>query len=299
MTTATAAQHKHPDHDHGGSATKKQSANAPHDKKMNMVMGGMSAAEKNYLRSHMAKMSTPQRAMILGHMTKMSAAERRKIVQQMMKGGGGGMQHGGGQHGGMQHGGMQHGHGDSGHHGGARGHHVAPGGGAKSSAAIQEPAALPIGARVPDFEVRDLQGKTHRLSDLRKQTKSGIVSLTFWCSFCHSCRSVETRLDRFASDHKDQAVVAAIDASAGETAAEVTAFASKRGLSLPILMDAPGKAADLFGVTVTTTTVVIDGQGILRYRGQFIAEDQMLAQNALKAVLEGKPVAVKETPQLG
>jgi peroxiredoxin len=167
------------------------------------------------------------------------------------------------------------------------------------AASHQEHVALAIGDLVPDFAVRDLQGKTHLLSDLRKQTKSGIVSLTFWCSFCHSCRHLETRLDRFARDYKTQAVVAAIDASAGETASGVAAFAKKKGLSLPILLDAPGKAADLFGVQVTTTTVVIDGQGVLRYRGQFVQGDQMLAGDALKAVLAGEPVNRKETHQRG
>lgn len=212
------------------------------------------------------------------------------MVQQMMKGGGMG-------------GGM-HGHGQMGSHG-AHGmnsggaSHTGPPGGKAQSGTTQEPVPLAVGDPVPDFAVRDLQGKTRLLSDLRKQTQSGIVSLTFWCSFCHSCRPVEARLDRFARDHKDQAVVAAIDASAGETAAGVAAFARKRGLSLPILMDTPGKAADLFGVKLTTTTVVIDGQGILRYRGQFLDGDQMLAGDALKAVLAGEPVTRKETPQRG
>src|SRR5688572_4072638 len=92
-----------------------------------------------------------------------------------------------------------------------------PNGAAKSGKG-QASVPLAVGDAVPDFTLRDVEGKIHRLSDLRKQTKSGIVSLTFWCSFCHSCRHVEARLDQFAQDHKNQAVVAAIDASAGETA---------------------------------------------------------------------------------
>jgi thiol-disulfide isomerase/thioredoxin len=147
--------------------------------------------------------------------------------------------------------------------------------------------------------VRDIEGKSYRLSDLRKQTKSGVVSLTFWCSFCHSCRHVEERLDQFARAYKGQAVVAAVDASAGEEAADVAAFAKQKGLSLPILMDALGKAADLFGVKVTTTTVLVDGQGILRYRGRLLDGDQMHAGDALKSLLAGEPVARKETPQRG
>jgi peroxiredoxin len=284
-TGLPAAEDKHAGH--GGT---KQSVPGAHDKMMDRMMAGMSAAEKNYLRGHMAQMSAAHRKMMMDHMMRMSPAERRKMVQMVMKGGGmGGMMHGHGTMGGDGADGKSH---------GGTNHSKLPSGKAKSGK-TQEPVPLAVGDPVPDFAVRDLQGKIHRLSDLRKQTKSGIVSLTFWCSFCLSCRRVETRLDRFAREHKDQAVVAAIDASAGETAAGVAAFARQRGLSLPILMDAPGKAADLFGVKVTTTTVVIDGQGILRYRGQFLDGDQMLARDALKAVLAGEPIARPETGQRG
>jgi cytochrome c biogenesis protein CcmG, thiol:disulfide interchange protein DsbE len=177
--------------------------------------------------------------------------------------------------------------------------HNQPSSGKAKGGQPQESLPLAVGDRVPDFAVRDLEGKIYRLSDLRKQTKSGIVSLTFWCSFCHSCRHVEERLDRFAREYKGQAVVAAIDASTGETAEAVAAFAKEKGLSLPILIDSPGKAADLFGVKVTTTTVLVDSQGILRYRGQLLEGDQTHAGDALKSLLAGDPIARKETPQRG
>lgn len=271
----------------GEHAVPGQTKHSAPDQALKRIMAGMSAAEKKYIQRHMAMMSAAHRKQMMDHMARMAPAERRKMLQQMMQGGA--MRQGHGRMGG-------HGASDK-SHGGAN-HNPPPGARAKSGK-TQEVVPLAIGDPVPDFEVRDLEGKTHRLSDLRKQTQSGIVSLTFWCSFCHSCRHVETRLDRFAQDHKGQAVVAAIDASAGETAAGVAAFAQKTGLSLPIVIDAPGKTADLFGVKVTTTTVIIDGKGILRYRGQFGDGNRMLAGDALQAVLAGKPVSLKETPQRG
>jgi len=68
---------------------------------------------------------------------------------------------------------------------------------------------------------------------------------------------------------------------------------------VPVFLDAEGKAADLFGVRLTTTTVVIDKAGVLRYWGQFGGEDSLLAANALRQVFEGKDVAVKETNASG
>ncbi len=151
----------------------------------------------------------------------------------------------------------------------------------------------------PDFSVTDLSGATLTLSDLRKKTPSGAVTLTYWCSFCHSCRHLEKRLDEFARQQRDKAAVVLIDASAGETPEGVSAFAMKTGLTLPILLDEGGKSVDLFGIKTTTTTLVIDVKGILRYRGQFKQGEKEPAVAALQAVLTGKEVLQKETAQRG
>ena len=156
---------------------------------------------------------------------------------------------------------------------------------------------------MPDFSVRTLDGKTGKLSELQKdekRTKTGVVVLSFWCSSCSSCRRVEHDLDKLARDYQGQAAVIALDANAGETAERVTAFAKEKGLALSIVLDPGGRTADLFGTEVTTTTVVIDGKGVLRYCGRFGQGDEAAsAEAALKAVLAGKDVAVKTTPHDG
>jgi thiol-disulfide isomerase/thioredoxin len=154
-----------------------------------------------------------------------------------------------------------------------------------------------VGAKVPDFSVRTLEGKTVKLSEPqkdKKRTKNGVVVLSFWCSTCHSCRRVEQHLDKLAKDYESQAALIALDANAGETAERVAAFAKKKGLTMPIVLDPSGRTADVLGTEVTTTTVVIDGDGVLRYCGRFGQSEE-----ALKAVLAGKEVAVKTTPHDG
>jgi thiol-disulfide isomerase/thioredoxin len=140
------------------------------------------------------------------------------------------------------------------------------------------------------------------LSELQKdakRTRKGVVVLSFWCSFCGSCRRVEERLDKLARDHQGEAAVLALDASAGETAERVRAFCKQKGLSVPVVLDPDGRTADLFGTTVTTTTVVIDGEGRLRYCGRFSDGDRAFAEGALRAILAGKAVPVTTTPHDG
>jgi RNA polymerase sigma factor (sigma-70 family) len=163
-------------------------------------------------------------------------------------------------------------------------------------------ARADIGSKVPEFSVTGLDGKRRRLTDLQagaEPTEKRPVVLMFWCSFCGSCRRVEHSLDQLAKKYQGKAAVVALDASAGETAEKVTAFAKKHGLTLPIVLDGTGRTADLFGTEVTTTTAVIDREGVLRYLGQFGTEKQPYAEEALQAVLAGQEVRVKTTPHDG
>ena len=158
-----------------------------------------------------------------------------------------------------------------------------------------------IGDRVPDFEVT-INGKKWTLSQLCQQpemTGNGTVVMTFWCSFCHSCRDVEHALDKLAKTYQGKAGVFALDASAGETAEGVAQFARDQGLTLPIAINAGGSTASIFGVQVTTTTVIIDSRGILRYCGQFADRQHAYAENALNEVLAGDEVTVKQTRHKG
>ena len=186
-------------------------------------------------------------------------------------------------------------------HGSRRRHKSAHGKSAKGRHAVDNKKKIAIGDKVPDFEVT-INGRKWKLSQLRKDaasTKDGVIVLTFWCSFCHSCRDVEHRLDKLAKQYKGKAAVIALDASAGETEKIVAEFAKKRGLTLPIALDPSGVTADIFGTRVTTTTIVIDSKGVLRYRGQFGHGEQTFAEDALKAVLAGQDVPVKETKHRG
>lgn len=160
---------------------------------------------------------------------------------------------------------------------------------------------IAVGDKVPNFEVT-IAGKKWKFSELQKNaelTKDGVLVLTFWCSFCHSCRDVEQELDKLAKKYKGKAGVIAIDASAGETAEGVADFAEKHGLSFPIALNASGVTADIFGVRVTTTTVIVDENGVLRYCGQFADRNHRFAEAALTAVLEGEEVPVKKTRHKG
>ena len=192
-------------------------------------------------------------------------------------------------------------HGSDGHQHSGHGGHAGHGGHGDSAAANESSSGISVGDKVPEFVVT-IAGKKRTLSELRQDaalSEGGTLVLTFWCSFCHSCRHIEQRLDKLAKRYSGRVGVIALDASAGETTEVVAEFAKENGLSLPIALNPSGTAADIFGVQVTTTTIVIDSKGILRYRGQFGASGHAYAAEALEAVLAGEDVRVKKTRQKG
>lgn len=167
--------------------------------------------------------------------------------------------------------------------------------------AVAEPASVPvaIGAKAPDLSVQDLSGQVRTLDDLRKDSPSGVVVLCYWNTACHCSREMEGRLASLAASLKGKAAVAAVDATRADTPALVKAYASRTGLSVPLLLDPRGQVAARFGVRFTTTTLVIDGQGTLRYRGQFDRGRARYAEDAVKALLAGKPIPQPETDAEG
>lgn len=86
-----------------------------------------------------------------------------------------------------------------------------------------------------------------------------MVSLTFWGSFCHSCRHREAKLDGFANSLTGKAAVTAINASADETADEDSASAKSKGLTLPIFFDGKGEADPAQALRRTSSRVVHAG----------------------------------------
>ena len=96
-----------------------------------------------------------------------------------------------------------------------------------------------------------------------------------------------------------------VRSSANDTVEQTKKYAEARNFTGPLLYDEKNALADYFGVRVTPTFVLLDGKGVLRYSGSFddhpdeTAAKKTFARDAITAVIDGKPVAVKETRAFG
>jgi len=127
-----------------------------------------------------------------------------------------------------------------------------------------------VGKPAPDFALKDLDGKTVKLSDLRGKT----VVLEWFNPECPFVKMSHTKgsLKGLASKRTALGITwLAIDSSApgkqGSDPAVIRDGAKRLGMTHPILLDADGAVGHAYGATNTPHMFVIDPDGVLAYRG--------------------------------
>ena len=153
----------------------------------------------------------------------------------------------------------------------------------------------------PDFELPDLQGKLHKLSDTRGQ----IVIINFWSAECPHSERTDNSTSACLAKWGEKVVMLPIAANRNEPAEMVVEAAKARRLPM-VLMDAQLVVADLYEAMTTPHVFVIDRAGILRYRGAL--DDVRFRQpivtrfyleEVVEALLDGRDLPLQETLAYG
>jgi peroxiredoxin/mono/diheme cytochrome c family protein len=126
--------------------------------------------------------------------------------------------------------------------------------------------ALPAGGIIADFELRDVWGKPHRLSDYMP---ADVVVVAFLGTECPLARLYGPRLERLAREFAERSVqVLGIDANQQDSIAEMAAYARTHDLTFPLLKDVGNEVADRFGAKRTPEVFVLNRQRQVAYRGR-------------------------------
>lgn len=161
---------------------------------------------------------------------------------------------------------------------------------------------LQLGFPVPDFELPDLDGKRHRLSDYLGR----IVIVNFWSCECpHSERADSAIIEKLTKWGRDDVAVLSIASNRNEKLVDVKKVSEARRLP-KVLLDADCQVADLFEAQTTPHVFVMDRDGVLRYRGA--VDDvtfrkrkptRFFLDEAVEALLAGHSPALTESPAYG
>lgn len=118
----------------------------------------------------------------------------------------------------------------------------------------QEPA--------PGFQLKDISGRTVRLSDYEGK----VVLLNFWATWCAPCRAEMRDLVKLQAEYQSKGLHVVGMTYPAYTRVAVRNIARRLRLNYPILLGTRG-LADKYDVgEVVPTTIVVDRQGKIRAR---------------------------------
>ena len=165
-----------------------------------------------------------------------------------------------------------------------------------------------IGAKAPAFSLPNaVDGKTYTFTPA--SGKPAVVFFT--CNQCPWAKAFEPRLIAIAKQYQAKGVTFyAIDSNdesryAEESLANMKDRAVSNNWPYPYLKDGDSSIARAYGARVTPHVFVVDGSGVVRYRGY--VDDSAKPEerkrtgltDALDAVLAGKEVATNSTHAFG
>lgn len=157
---------------------------------------------------------------------------------------------------------------------------LGPSSGAGFGAITQPAAPIVIDEPAPDFELPLLgEDGSMSLSSLR----GNVVVLNFWASWCAPCRQEAPGLQATSERYADRGVRFLGVDYLDQEAAGLT-FARELGIAYPSVSDPSGTLGDDFRFLGLPVTIVVDDQGVMRFRFEGYVTERSL-RDALDIVL--------------
>lgn len=177
---------------------------------------------------------------------------------------------------------------------------------------MKEAEGAAIGAKAPQFTLKDTDGKEHKLSDYAGKT----VVLEWFnpqCPFVVAAHEKDGALRDMSAKYAREGVVwLSINSSApGKEGAGLDLNKKMRDewkIGNPVLLDESGDIGRAYGAKSTPHMFIIDAKGMIAYKGALdnaprgkVEGDKKIAyvEDALAEIKAGKPVTTKETRSYG
>lgn len=131
-----------------------------------------------------------------------------------------------------------------------------------NSRLVAERGVVKVGEEAPNFQLRDLNGNTVSLSQLRGK----VVLVNFWATWCGPCRIEMPAMEQLYRSYsrKDFEILAVSTDPQG--AAVTRPFQQEMGFTFPILHDAEYRIGLMYGARSLPMTFMVDRQGIVRQK---------------------------------
>ncbi|MDD5307663.1 MAG: TlpA disulfide reductase family protein [Deltaproteobacteria bacterium] len=162
---------------------------------------------------------------------------------------------------------------------------AACGAGPREARPAAEPAA---GGQVSDFALKNVDGKTHALSD---DLGSKVILVTFWATWCEPCKKEMSHLQALYDAHAVEGLmILSVSMDEPETQGEVRSYVKQRGFSYPVLLDTESKATQQLNPRRAAPYSLIIGRDrkIAWSHEGFVPGDEIKLEQAIVKTLRGE-----------
>lgn len=118
---------------------------------------------------------------------------------------------------------------------------------------------ITVGKTAPSFTLQAMDGKPVKIGKAGK-----ITVLNFWATWCPPCREEMPELEVFATKHKNDILFGAVNLQ--EPVEKIGAYLDQNKYTMPVLLDTDGKAGSEFLIRAIPTTIILDKNGVIRFR---------------------------------
>jgi len=165
---------------------------------------------------------------------------------------------------------------------------------AAPAAGALEGSKLKKGQPAPDFTLKDLDGKTWKLSDLKGKK---VVMIDFWATWCNICKREMPILQKVYLEYKDKGVeffgIALDDI---EKTKQIRKILQEKGVTYPILIDQDQKVAtetyQLSGPIPYKVIVDLSGTIVYDHVGDYVDYPPEIV-DVFNQLLEAQPAKKK------
>lgn len=142
----------------------------------------------------------------------------------------------------------------------------ANGGGEAKKPGLTERKQLEIGAKLPEFSLKDFRGKAWQASDFAEKKSTVVI---FFGLECPLARLYAPRLNEIDSKWSKKGVqLIGVNSNKQDSITEMKHFAESTKTEFPLLKDVGNKLADQFGAERTPEVYVFNSDNKLVYRGR-------------------------------
>lgn len=163
---------------------------------------------------------------------------------------------------------------------------------AKATHAQEELMKKALSQEAPDFELKDVDGNTVKLADLRGK----VVVLDFWATWCGPCKASFPAMQKAVNKYEDDENVRFLFLHTWERAKDpikdAKDYVVTNNYSFEVLMDLrdsetkESAVAKVYGVRGIPTKVIIDPNGQIRFNTSGFSADEEKAVSELSAMIE-------------